>query len=326
MRVLIVGCGQLGSRHLQAVASLAQVKEVEVVAPRLSALKLGQDRLNEMSDCQSSISFRWLTKLNEASKEADLCVLATQADCRLDLFQEIIKLINCKKFIFEKLVAQSMKEYEELLSIASGRNLSIWINCKARAHDSHKRVKSNLDLKDPIIFTVSGGNHGLANNGVHAADLFVFFDGAKKIEWDGGHIDPILHPSKRGNRIFDLSGTMVGHTEKGSHFAITFSGDHVGPTQFVVMSKRYRAVIDDVTKWFYESTAESGWKWKKVPFDSDLMVSNMSRTFVRNILSYGGCELPTLQECYPAHQFILENLQPHFDKILGEQINRCPVT
>ena len=43
-RVLIVGCGEIGSRHLQAVASLPQVSEIEVVDPRPEALELGRER------------------------------------------------------------------------------------------------------------------------------------------------------------------------------------------------------------------------------------------------------------------------------------------
>ncbi|MBI3021798.1 MAG: hypothetical protein HYY59_07365 [Candidatus Omnitrophica bacterium] len=36
-RVLIVGCRQVGSRHLQAVATLPHVAEIDVIDPRAAA-------------------------------------------------------------------------------------------------------------------------------------------------------------------------------------------------------------------------------------------------------------------------------------------------
>ena len=39
-RILIVGCGQLGGRHLQAVASLPSVREIDVVDPRPEGLEM----------------------------------------------------------------------------------------------------------------------------------------------------------------------------------------------------------------------------------------------------------------------------------------------
>ena len=54
-RILIVGCGELGTRHLQAVASLNEVVEIEVVDPRPEGLELGgQSRRYERSDVEES--------------------------------------------------------------------------------------------------------------------------------------------------------------------------------------------------------------------------------------------------------------------------------
>jgi predicted dehydrogenase len=164
------------------------------------------------------------------------------------------------------------------------------------------------------------------NNGVHAADLFAFYDGTDRIESAGACIDPILHTSKRGNGVFDLSGTLHGYTAKGSHLSISYASQHAGPAHFSIASPRYRAVIDDQMKWFYESTMETGWSWRQVPFEANLMISHMTRHFAADILRSGQCELPTLQECFPAHRFILSELQPHFNKLLNHQSDRCPVT
>ena len=325
-RVLIIGCGELGSRHLQAVATLPQVKEIEVVDPRPEGLQLGRERVAEVEKRQPSIAYRWLSSIEEASKGGDLCIVATQADARCQVVREVARSLDYSSFLLEKMVAQSVRDYEGLMAFSREKGLSVWVNCKTRVHPSHKRVKEHLDPAEPIVFSVVGGNHGLANNGVHVADLFAYYDSADRIESAGARIDPILHPSKRGNGMFDLSGMLQGYTKKGSHFTLSFAAGHDVPPYYTVISPRYRAIVDDMMKWFYESTKEAGWSWRQVPFEANLMVSNMTRTFAADILKSGRCELPTLDECFPAHHFILTELQPHFNKLLGTEVDRCPAT
>ncbi len=324
--VLIVGCGDIGSRHLQAVASLPQVQEIEVVDPRPEGLALGRRRISEVADRALGTSYRWLSSLDEAKRDGDLCIVATQAEGRGRLVQEIAAKAGYRRFLVEKLVSQSLQEYQDLLAFVEEKGLSVWVNCKSRAHPSHKRVKASLNPGEPIVFSTVGGNHGLANNGIHIVDLFSFYDDATRIESGGAHIDPILHPSKRRGPVYDLSGTLCGHTAKGSQFTLTFAPGHDGPAHYSVCSPRYRAIIDDMVKCYWESDRETGWLWRQVHFEANLMISNMTRAFAADILASGRCELPTLKDCLPAHRFILEELQPHFARLLGVELDRCPVT
>jgi len=323
-RVLIVGCGELGSRHLQAVASLAAVSEVEVVDSRPEALEIGRSRFLAVPDRNESIEARWLTSLKDISGGGSLCVVATQAAGRCALVEEIAETAGYASFLLEKMVAQSVLDYRSLLEFSKGRGLSVWVNCKTRAHESHKRVKQHLDPNSSITLSVIGGNHGLANNGIHMADLFVFYDDADHIESMGGHVDAQLHASKRPG-ILDLSGTLAGHSEKGSLFMLSFSKDHEVPACFSVVSPRYRAIVDDMAQTFYESTPDNGWEWRQIDVHKNMLVSQMTKKFASDILSSGSCELPTLEQCFPAHEFILSELQPHFNRLLKREAD-CPIT
>lgn len=325
-RVLIVGCGQLGSRHLQAVASLPEIREIEVVDPRPEALELGRQRLAERPDRQCRMIFRWLRSVEEASKNGDLCIVATQADVRCQLVRRVVETLGYASFLLEKLVAQSVRDYENLMNFSEAKGLSIWVNCKTRCYPFHKRVKAALDPSEPLIFCDVGGNHGLASNGVHFADLFVFYDETTSIESAGSRVDRILHPSKRGDGMFDLSGTLQGYSAKGSHLTISFASNHDAPDHLSITSRRYRCVVDHLSRWAWESDEATGWQWRAVPYEGKLLVSDMTKDFAADILSKGTCELPTLAECFPAHRFVLSELQPHFSELLGVQVDRCPTT
>jgi predicted dehydrogenase len=323
-RVLIIGCGEIGSRHLQAVASLPEISEIEVIDARPAALELGRARIEEITDRQAHIEFRWLKFLDEAHESGDLCIIATRADARRQIMSEVTDRTDYRHFLLEKLVTQSVADYEALMRIADERKLSVWVNCKSRVHPSHARVKSKLDPGEPFSLSSIGGNHGLVNNGVHFIDLFVFYDDAREVTPALVRIDPILHRTKRG--LFDLSGTLGGYTEKGSSFTLTFAAEHTAPSVFSICSPRYRAVIDDNTKRFFESSIERGWNWQEVPMDANLSISYMTKAFASDILKQGSCRLPTLQDCYPAHAFILTQLKPHFEKLMGVSVEHCPAT
>ncbi len=322
--VLLVGCGEIGSRHLQAVASLPDVRQVEIVDQRPEALELGRKRISELPSPNTSITFRWLSSLAEASHGGDLCIVATQADVRCRVVREVAETLGYSKFLLEKLVSQSTADYRSLIRFCEKKQIAAWVNCKGRAHPSHIHVKQHLVPGEPIVFSASGGNHGLVTNGVHVADLFAFYDGAEHIECVWSEIDPVLHQTKRG--AYDLSGTLCGRSVRGSTFMLSLAADHVQPALFSIVSPHYRVALDDVNKWIYESCEDSAWKWRPVPFEADLNISSMTRAFAADILSSGRCRLPTLTECFAAHEFILEEVHPHFEKLLGTTVSRSPVT
>jgi predicted dehydrogenase len=325
-KILLVGCGQLGSRHLQAIASLQEVREVHVVDVNPQALELGRTRLKEISDLNPEITFRWSTEFTPDSRQGDLCIIPTQARGRSALMKKIVTECRYNHFLVEKIVTQSMEEYQDLLNFVQENQLSVWVNCKSRAYGIHKYIKSRLNPDDRITFQAAGGNHGLANNGIHEVDLFVFHDGAKKIERLGSRIHPSLLPSKRGSDLFDLSGTLWGCSDKGSMLTITFAPEHVSPDHISIVSAHSRFIVDHFQQFAYESYADENWQWRRIPVNENWTVSHMTKTFVRDILSKGCCDLPSLADCFAAHEFILQELQPQFNRLLNQNNSFCPVT
>ena len=323
-RVLLVGCGELGSRHLQAVARLAGVRDLDVVDPRAEALNVGRSRLAEVPDRAEDIVVRWHTTLEEATPGADLCIVATQAQGRCQLVKRIAHELGIRSFLIEKLIGQSVDEIEDLLAHVKTAGLSVWVNCKTRTYAIHQQIKSCLQPGDPIQMSVIGGNHGLANNGVHAADLFAFYDGAESIEPAEAVINPIVHRTKRGQ--CDLSGTLIGRTIHGSRFVLSYAGDHDQQELISVVTAHHRWLIDHFQRWMMESERTSGWVWRSVPFTEHTLVSHMTKTFAHDILTTGHCTLPLLETAATAHRFILGVLQPHFSRLLDQPLELCPVS
>lgn len=326
-RILLVGCGEIGSRHLQAVVRLPQVTRVEIVDPRPEAWALGRARVADVPDRCPATELRWLSALEEASPGGALCIVATQAEGRSRLVREVAEQLGYRAFLLEKIVTQSVREIEELVAYVRQRELSVWVNFMTRAYPVFQRVKQRLDPEEPIFFSSVGGNRGLATNGMHDADLFACLDGASRIEPAGcALVDPILHPSKRGRTVFDLSGTLHGCTQKGSQMVLSYMPGHAGWPYITIATPRYRWIIDHVQHTMAESDAASGWAWRVVPCECNILVSQMTTVFAAEILAAGRCDLPTLAESLVAHRFILGELQPHFNRLLEQATDLCPVT
>ncbi|MDO8505595.1 MAG: hypothetical protein Q7S48_03390 [bacterium] len=323
-KILLIGCGQLGSRHLQAVATLREVGEIHVVDPRPESLELARARLREVSDTNPAIVFQWHTEPMACCAGGDLCIVATQAKDRPVLIKRIAARFSYKKFLIEKIVSQSIGEYQDLMEYVKINSLLVWVHCQTRTYGIHRYVKSCLDPVEPITFTEIGGNFGLACNGIHYADLFLFYDGGHAIHGAGAKIDPVLHSSKRGSEVFDLSGSLYGFSDKGSHFILSYAPQHRNSDVVTVSSSKGKFIIDIIAQSGFEWKEDTG--WKPIPIMESDLVSYTSKRIVADILSGRESGLPTLEECFPAHRYILSELLPHFNLLLGTSNTYCPVT
>jgi len=208
-RVLIVGSGQLGTRHLQAVASMSDIDEIVVVDPNPVSLDLGRERLAEIADAAPDIEYRWETAIpNDGGGE--LAIVATQSKGRADIVAAAAAVGWCD-FILEKVVTRSLADYDRLLGIAAAGGHKVWVNCQTRTYTIHKQIKAVLGVDEPIVLTNTAGNFGLGCIGVHTADLFAFYDGCYHIERAGSVLDDVLHPSKRGG-----DGALWFHAQRRS--------------------------------------------------------------------------------------------------------------
>lgn len=324
--ILLVGCGQLGSRHLQSISTLENISEVHVFDINESSIELGKERLSQVSGLNREIKYIWHSELRSDISGGDLCIVATHAKERVSQVKDIANKFGYSKFIIEKMVAQSVEDYKNLMAFCDSSNVKAWVDCPVRTYSIHKYIKSKILPNDAVFFTDTGGNHGLGCNGVHAADLFCYYDGSKKIMISGSKIDNLLHASKRGKDFYDLSGTLSGETEKGGGIVIHFDRSNYAPEHFTIVGSQYRYVVDHDMKTAFECSKENNWEWKKLAFDENVMLSHMSKKFVSEILQNGTCDLPTLAQAFPAHEFILDQLKPHFSRLLKKEIDCCPVT
>lgn len=322
-KVLIVGCGELGSRFLQAVAQIPTVTELEIVEPSEQAQRTGEKRLAEVPRSPKLGRVQWLSGIDELRSAGDVAIIATHADGRPALFKRVLEL-GYKRVLTEKVVTQSVREYRAMLADANAHGASVWVNCKIRTHPVWQHIKRHVGAGEPVDFSTVGGNHGLCTNGVHATDLFVFLSDSPVLRDRASTFEPQLLKTKRGK--YDLAGALLADGSNGSRFSALYSDTSMAMPVDIVVTPRYRWVVDHITNNALEGSAETGWKLELREFEGDLRVSAMAVTFVTDILTSNTCQLPTLAECAVAHEFVLTTTLPAFNRLLGKNDDVCPIT
>ena len=97
---VVIGCGNIGSRHIQALTKLPFNTHVEIVDPNLNSHKIAQSRLNEVSYDKQKHEFFWYTSISELKqKNSDLVIIATTAMNRISILEQLLLLNNLKFLI-----------------------------------------------------------------------------------------------------------------------------------------------------------------------------------------------------------------------------------
>ena len=98
-KVLIVGAGEIGSRHLQGIAGVKENLSISVIDPSIDSLNLSKKRFFEVQkkDNQHDISF---SQNLSRMENLDLVVIATSSNVRKKVF--LIYWNGMPNIIFER--------------------------------------------------------------------------------------------------------------------------------------------------------------------------------------------------------------------------------
>jgi predicted dehydrogenase len=322
-KVIIIGCGELGSRFLQAAAQVQLISVIDIVEPFEKASETAKQRLEQVLVLGSLLQVKWLKDISEAKNVYDLCIIATQADGREHVFEQVAQL-GIKNVLMEKIVCQSERAYQKMFDIADAFNIRTWVNCKTRVYPIWEYIKSKINPGERVLYHSIGGNHGLCTNGLHSLDLFVFLSDSEKLVEAGSQIDEQVHLTKR--KKYDLSGSFSCRGVNNSTCVIDYSQSNQSSVLEIVTTDYFRWIIDHATRQAFEGSKNNKWVMEPIPFEGDLSVSNMAKGFIGDILAGNHCTLPDIRQTYPAHQYLFKVSLPIFNNFLKKEDDICPCT
>lgn len=321
--IVLIGAGQLGSRHLQALSRITLPVQIEVVDIYPASLETARSRYEEMPENSNIKNIRFVSSLQELSKKIDMAIVATNADIRAEVIRTLTSLCDVDNLVLEKVLFQKVDEYGEIQALLRKKGVKAWVNHARRAFPFYQRLKNLLSTSRQVSFQVQGGAWGLGCNGLHMIDLLAFLTGAEVLEISSDKLSNTILQSKRKGFV-EFTGELSGQV--GSHYFNLFCHEVSSPVIITISSDELYAIIDEANGWFRMATKENGWKWVEEKEKIVLFQSELTNVVVEDIFRTGGCDLPNYSEACDLHIPFIAEMLASLNRHSTETYEICPIT
>jgi predicted dehydrogenase len=245
--IAIIGAGQLGSRHLQALAKIAIPAELEVVDPSPESLKIAEERFKEIPSNPKVTNIRYANSINDLHSDIDFCIVATNSDVRAQVTEELLSKKAVQYLILEKVLFQTEGDYEIIGKLIETHKVKTWVNCTRRMWPVYKEIRDNLMDCRLLEINISGSNWGLASNSIHMIDLIAYLTGISEYDIRGDLIDSDVVENKRKGFI-EVTGRLEGSFKNGPNFSISSYKHGRVPSVIQLMSKKSIYFISEYSR------------------------------------------------------------------------------
>lgn len=321
--IVLIGAGQLGSRHLQALAKLDFSVNIQIVDPFAASLENAKIRFEEMPLNLNIKSINYFSSINKISKSIDLAIIATNANVRATVVTDLLEVCEVKNLILEKVLFQKPNDYKSIDELLKRKNVKTWVNHPFRTYPFYKNLKELLSGSKQISYQLQGGDWGLGCNSLHYIDLVAYLTGQNEYSINSERLNLISKPSKRKDFI-EFTGTLSGSF--GPHSFDIFCHDQSSPLSVMICSDNFNILIDEGNGWIRISKKEEGWVWKEENLKLVHYQSELTNIVATEILNTGKCDLPTYQVAMQIHLPFINTLIHHLNKTEQKTFNYCPIT
>lgn len=112
-KIGLIRAGQLGSRYLQGLAATGIDLDIEVVEPFPASVQTAKEHYTQMPENPRIGSLTFFDSIARLSETLDLVIVATIADVRYTILNELLRSKTVRNLLLEKVLFQRLFEYDE---------------------------------------------------------------------------------------------------------------------------------------------------------------------------------------------------------------------
>ncbi|MBI2063455.1 MAG: Gfo/Idh/MocA family oxidoreductase, partial [Candidatus Yanofskybacteria bacterium] len=212
-KILLVGAGNIGSRHLQALKAVKIPLKILVVDPSSKSLKLAEDRYDSAPTGKFSHEVAYH---EEISKEdtVDLAIITTCSDIRAEITRKLFKKTRVRFLVLEKLLFSKKNDYDSIGKLIKRTGTKTWVNCPMRMMPAFNSLQKEFSGRR-ILYNATLSGDGLITNAIHYLDHMVFLTGSDDFTINTDGLDRKTVPSKRSG-FLEYTGTLRVLFKNGS--------------------------------------------------------------------------------------------------------------
>ena len=321
--ILIIGSGELGSRHLQAISKTNIKINIEVVDPSNESIEIASKRFEEIPKNININSIKFYNKIDDVFDKLDLVIVSTSSNVRSKVIKELLKKKKVKNIILEKVLFQTIEEYHEISELFNSLKIKCWVNHPRRMFPFYEKLRDTISNSNEIHMSVQGGNWGLACNGLHYIDIFLFLINSNNISLNSSNLNNQILESKRRGYI-EVTGSIIGRSNKNT-LSLTSINSYT-PSIITINSEHIYLIINESTGEISISTKNDGWEFKNYSEKIVFYQSELSNVFIENILMNGKCKLTTYENSILSHIEFIKSILNQMNKNSNVQQTVCKIT
>ena len=313
-KILLVGCGNVGSRHLQGLLSSRVKSKIYVIEKSKKAILIAKQRINEIKTKRKKVVF--FKNYNLTERKFDLLICATTSKKRYYLLNYLIKKFSFKKLIIEKIAFQNLLDFSKAINLLKTNKIKCWVNCTRREQKIYKLLKKKINKKDKLIIKVNAKKWNIASNAIHFIDLYRYFKKNEKILNVKHNNLKKINSKHKG--FYELTGKIILQNQNDEiHFDDTSESQELLIT---IESKNFKILLNE-TKGKMKLIKKNKIKNSKFII---LKQSELSKIILDNIYKKKKIFLPTLHESFFSHRLLFQTVGNQF--YTNKKINNCPIT
>jgi hypothetical protein len=321
--IVLIGAGELGSRHLQGLAKCDFAVKIEVLDPNEKSLAISKIRMAETRPNLNIQEVEYFQEMGGLASEIDLAIVSTSSNVRLSVLKELLQTKKVQNVLLEKVLFQSVGELDEAASLFEKTGAKVYVNCPKRGFESSKTIFENIRSSKNISYRVDGENWGLCCNAIHFIDTMAFYTGETFYRLDTSGLDKEILESKRSGFV-EFSGklvadfghgrllTLVSKKGPGISFETTIETD-----QKVIYLDEKQGRLKIVSKMDQKQEVIGC----RTPFQSELTGDCVKKIIFKDFVG-----LPDYQTSARLHRPLIEGLLEFYNESLKKTESRLPIT
>jgi len=321
--ILIIGAGQIGSRHLQALALLKEPCYLYLVDPNEANLLTARQRFESVAGYERHQTSFCSSIEKLTTDKFNLAIIATTADIRAHVIQSLLKAKEVKYLVLEKVLFQALNDYKLIEDLLQKHNTQAFVNCPRRMYDFYKEVKTSITPDTPVQMEIIGNSWGLACNGIHFIDLFSYLTGADIFRWHNNLQKEIIK-SKRSGYI-EIVGNITGYSSGGNSLSLTCYKEGPPNISVRISTERFRLTISEGLGKAYKEEISQEWKAGEIVFNV-LYQSQLTNIITEQLFETGSCELTPFGVSSTLHIPFIKMVLTHYNKVSKSITDICPIT
>lgn len=305
-KIAIIGAGQLGSRHLQALNLVKKPLDITVIDSSIDSLKTAQARFEaSITENIHQINYYNDFKLDQ---HCDVAIVASTAKSRRKIIEALLSSTHVNHLVLEKLLFTEKEDYEVISNILDKKDTKTWVNCPMRMMPFYKKLHTQFN-NSSVHYHVTGSQYGLITNAIHYLDHLAYITGDNHFKLDLNYLDSQIINSKRPG-YYEITGTLIAKYGSGSMAILHCDKQGIAPIQIEIFNNEHRVISKEWEQKAWLTNQNTDWKWQEteanIPFQSTLTAE-----LVGSLLESNNCNLPDFKTSVKTHLQLLDPLKDY---------------